>query len=114
MAHANPEFALGLMRPERGPVRYQTRPPASLAQLRARMIDLAATPSDERTPEQQRQLDLWFTTCRQQKRQVARERQLQAAFAEPVGGMHTKARPGEIFVPPTRRGEGRTQRWAQS
>lgn len=103
MAHANPEFALGLMRAERGPVRFQTRPPASLVSLRHAMHAMIAIPSDARTPEQQRQIDLWFTVSRQTRHATARDRQLTDAIAEPVGAMHTKARAGERFVEPKRR-----------
>lgn len=103
MAHANPEFALGLMRTERSPVRFQTRPPASLGALRLAMQALIAIPSDERTPEQQRQIDLWHTVARQQRAQDGRARQLQDALAEPVGGMHAETKAGECFVEPKRR-----------
>ena len=103
MAHANPEFALGLMRHEASPVRFQTRPPASLVSLRHAMHAMIAIPSEQRTPEQQHQIDLWFATSRQTRHATARRRSLEDAIAEPVGAMHTKARAGERFVEPKRR-----------
>ncbi|GJE78065.1 hypothetical protein [Methylorubrum suomiense] len=94
MAHANPEFALGLMRHEPGPVSHQLPPPASLATLRLRMAELPA--DDPRRA-------LYERTVRQQRHQFARERQIRDALAEPVGGMHAGAKGGERFTEPKRR-----------
>lgn len=103
MAHANPEFALGLMRHEASPVRFQTRKPASLVSLRHAMHAMIAIPSDQRTPEQQRQIDLWFATSRQTRHATARGRSLEDAIAEPIGGMHGADKRGERFCEPKRR-----------
>jgi hypothetical protein len=103
MAYANPAFALGLMQHEASPVRFQTRPPASLNALRHAMHALIAIPSEQRTPEQQRQIDLWFATSRQTRHATARGRSLEDTIAEPVGGMHAANRRGERFVEPKRR-----------
>lgn len=103
MAHANPEFALGLMRHEASPVRFQTRPPASLVSLRYAMQALIAIPTEERTPAQQHQIDLYFTVSRQTRHAAARGRSLVDAIAEPVGGMHAADRRGERFIEPKRR-----------
>jgi len=94
MAHANPEFALGLMRRESGPVSHQLPPPASVRDLRARM---RALPADD-----PRRL-LWERTVRQTREQAARERQIRDALSEPVGGMHASTRRGERFTEPKRR-----------
>lgn len=105
MAHANPEFALGLMRPERGPVRYQLDAPASLNAMRARMLDIARRLDCDETVSaaEHEAYRLWRTVAHQQRAQNARARQLTDALAEPVGAMHTKARAGERFVEPKRR-----------
>ncbi|MEH3064926.1 MAG: hypothetical protein PGN33_20030 [Methylobacterium radiotolerans] len=103
MAHANPEFALGLMRHEASPVRFQTRPPRTLNSLRLAMQAMIAIPAEERTPEQQRQIDLYFATSRQTRHATARGRTLDDALAEPVGGMHGADKRAERFVEPKRR-----------
>lgn len=105
MAHANPEFALGLMRHEPSPVRFQTRPPASLGALRARMHDIGDRLEREETVSaaEHQAYRLWRATVRQQRQQAASERGLADAIAEPVGGMHAASRRGERFTEPKRR-----------
>jgi hypothetical protein len=103
MAHANPEFALGLMRHEASPVRFQTRKPASFGALRNRMASLALTPREELTTEERTQVDLWLRMTRQSRAQLVRERSLVDAIAEPVGGMHAASKRGERFCEPKRR-----------
>lgn len=96
MAHANPEFALGLMRPTKGPVRYQVQSTPTFSQLRARIDALALTPAAQRTPGDQRVLDAWFAYQR-------RTRHLEPVWDEPPGGMHGESKTGERFVEPKRR-----------
>ncbi|QEE37895.1 MULTISPECIES: hypothetical protein [unclassified Methylobacterium] len=105
MAHANPEFALGLMRTERSPVRYQLAPPAGLNALRARMLDIGRRLECEATVSraEHEAYRLWRRVAHQQRAQDCRARQLADALAEPVGGMHAETKSGERFVEPKRR-----------
>ena len=102
MAHANPEFALACRAHRDPPISHQTRKPASLAQLRARMRELEArivhAPATVSAAEYA-QLQLW----RRVKRQDHRTPRLADALAEPRGGMHGGTRAGERFTEPRRR-----------
>ena len=102
MAHANPDFALGLMRHEPSPVRFQTEPPASLNALRRKLRAISELPAAERTPDQQRALDLWQATVAIERRMDARELQF---FEQRTEGkaMHGATRRGERFSEPKRR-----------
>ncbi|PZP71789.1 hypothetical protein [Methylorubrum populi] len=105
MAHANPEFALGLMRREAGPVSHQLPAPASLQALRSRIREIGERLADGRTvtADEERSFHLWQRVQRQGREQAARERQVRDALAEPVGGMHAAGRRGERFTEPKRR-----------
>lgn len=122
MAHANPEFALGLMRHEAGPVSAQVRDLPTFSDLRAKMRAIEITISDHhngfgREPTEE-ELAIWDAWCAGRRRIRQRRRQEAAtptSFAGPrAGGMHAGAKVGETFVPPVPRGEGRRQRFAQS
>ncbi len=93
MAHANPEFALGLMRPIAGPVSHQIQTTRSFSQLRAQIDAIALTPAADRTPGEQRALDAWIAFKR-------RTRGEEPVWNEVPGGMHAGAKIGERFVEP--------------
>ena len=96
MAHANPEFALGLMRPTKGPVRYQVQTARPFSALRAQIDAIALTPADRRTRGEQRALDAWIAFKRH-------TRHHEPVWDEPPGGMHAESKAGERFVEPKRR-----------
>lgn len=103
MAHANPEFALGLMRPERGPVSHQLPAPASLATLRARMRQIGECIRYDipHSPEEAAAYHAWQRACRHTRDAVAIDRQLQLNHG--ARGMHGGGRADERVHEPFRR-----------
>lgn len=116
MAHANPEFALARRAHLDGPTAHRLPGPASLGELRARMIEIGLCIKYDvpHSAEEAAAYYLWRRTLRQQRACDARARSLGDALAEPVGGMHAGTRRGEVFVPPSVRGTGPVKRWAAS
>lgn len=112
MAHANPEFALGLMRPTVGPVSAQVRDLPNIRDLRARMARIEADVRDGITlaPADQAAWNAWCVGRRQIRAQQRMEAATPTAFAEPVGGMHASGKAGERFVEPKRRYPADVQR----
>lgn len=102
MAHSNPEFALGLMRPERGPVRFQ-RPDVSFRALQRRMLHIAATPAHERHPDDAEALRTYKAGRALVRAQEARRAQVRDAHNLGGGGMHGSDPAGCKFVEPKRR-----------
>lgn len=102
MAHANPEFALGLMRPERGPVRFQ-RPAVTFQALQRRMLHIAATPAHERHPDDAQALRAYQAGQALVRLQDARRAQVRDAHNLGGGGMHGGDAKTERFVEPKRR-----------
>jgi hypothetical protein len=96
MAHANPEFALGLMRPSKGPVSHQIQTTRPFSALRAQIDAIALKPAADRTKGEQRALDAWIAFKR-------RTRGHEPVWVEEPGGMHAGGKIGERFVEPKRR-----------
>jgi hypothetical protein len=105
MAHANPEFALGLMRPEKGPVSHQLPAPASLMDLRRRMIEIGDLIAIDYPvmPEEREAYRIWRALQRQSRAHQARDRVLTEAVSERSKGMHGGGRADERVHEPFRR-----------
>lgn len=104
MAHANPEYALGLRSINGTPANQLKRDPVGFGQLFARMRDLESKIRDFPdlvTAEERRAVEVWRTHQRQQRR-IARA-PAWGERTEPGGGMHGGGRAGERFTEPKRR-----------
>lgn len=103
MAHANPEFALACRAYRDPPLRHATPGPASLADLRSRMRDIAErVEAGAATPREIEVFDLWRASVRLTRRDAAVRLELRAAVAD-GRAMHGKTRAGERFTEPKRR-----------